>query len=264
MVGENKMIKKIYPRFMPILPLVYDDTLSYYEQLCKFAVKLNELVDALNNFNENIEETVDEKISALKEYVDNENKKQDEITAEKFNQVYNFINNKVNEIYTYINNGDTILKNYIDKEILKLKDWVDDAVLGNIIIYDPTTGYKNPLEIVLSHIYDALRYWGINCYQFDSSNITCVYYDSKNMTALEFDTLSLEIIGKYYPHYIFNPVDGEYDTLQRVMYQWFQYHRDDAILINTFDGYEKTVETLDSYEFTAYSFDDNGNNIIVA
>lgn len=258
------MIKKIYPRFTPILPLVYDDTLSYYEQLCKFASKLNELVDGLNNFNENVEDMVDSKISILKEYVDNENKKQDDITTEKFNDVYNFINNKINEIYTYINNGDTILKNYIDNEIKKLKEWVNEAVLGNIIIYDPTTGYKNPLETVLSHIYDALRYWGINCYQFDSANITCDYFDNKNMTALEFDTKSLEIIGKYYPHYIFNPIDGEYDSVQRVLYQWFQYHRDNAIIANVFDGYEKTVNVLDTYEYTCYSFDDNANNIIVA
>lgn len=37
-----------------ILPLVYDDSLSYYETLCKFIQKLNEVSEAVNNQNENI------------------------------------------------------------------------------------------------------------------------------------------------------------------------------------------------------------------
>ena len=32
-----------------ILPLVYDDSLSYYELLCKVVAKLNELIVSINN-----------------------------------------------------------------------------------------------------------------------------------------------------------------------------------------------------------------------
>lgn len=31
-----------------ILPLVFDDALSYYETLCKVRYKLNEVIDSLN------------------------------------------------------------------------------------------------------------------------------------------------------------------------------------------------------------------------
>lgn len=247
---------------MPILPVVYDDTLSYYEQLCKFANKLNELVDALNNFNADVEEMVDNKIAILKEYVDIENKKQDELNKEKFNDVYSFIETKINEVYAYIRNGDKIIKNYIDAEILKLKEWVNEAILGNIIIYDPTTGYNNTLEVVMAHIYDGLRYWGINCYQFDGAENTCNQLDGHCYTALEFDANSLQILGKYYPHYIFNPIDGDYDSVQRVLYQWFQYQRENAIICNTFDGLEKDVTTLDGLDFTAIGFDETGKTIL--
>ena len=37
-----------------VLPLVFDTSLSYYEQICRFAHKLNELVDSLNAQNLNI------------------------------------------------------------------------------------------------------------------------------------------------------------------------------------------------------------------
>lgn len=39
-------------RCQKILPLVYDDSLSYYETLCKISAKLNEVIDAINELNE--------------------------------------------------------------------------------------------------------------------------------------------------------------------------------------------------------------------
>lgn len=247
-----------------VLPLVYDDSLSYYETLCKFLQKLNEVIDLYNNLQETFESYVDAEISKLKEYVDSENTRQDEEFDVKIELVYEEIQRQVTRLFKYIDDGDLILRNYIDSEIRELKEWVEESIIGNIIIYDPTTGYKNPLDVVMTHIYDALRYWGITCYQFDSAEKTCDQLDGYHYTALQFDTKSLEIIGKYYPHYLFNPIDGEYDTIQRVLYQWFQYHRVNAITTNTFDALEKDVTALDGLDYTAYSFDDNADNIIVA
>lgn len=42
------MDKIIIPCSAKILPLTYDDSLSYYEQLCKLTNKMNELVDFVN------------------------------------------------------------------------------------------------------------------------------------------------------------------------------------------------------------------------
>ena len=46
-----------------VLPLVYDDSLSYYELLCKVVNKLNEIVNNENNLNKDFKE--------LYEYVTN-------------------------------------------------------------------------------------------------------------------------------------------------------------------------------------------------
>lgn len=40
----------------PILPLVYDDSLSYYEVLCKVVYKLNEAIKLVNELQESVEE----------------------------------------------------------------------------------------------------------------------------------------------------------------------------------------------------------------
>ena len=43
-----------------ILPLVYDDSLSYYELLCKLVAKLNECIEAINTAPENVSQIVTE------------------------------------------------------------------------------------------------------------------------------------------------------------------------------------------------------------
>lgn len=45
-----------------ILPLVYDESLSYYEVLCKVVAKLNELISA---FGENIVDTIRSVVSTV-------------------------------------------------------------------------------------------------------------------------------------------------------------------------------------------------------
>lgn len=47
-----------------ILPLVYDESLSYYEFLCKVMFKLNETIEALNKQNENIENFMTDELAA--------------------------------------------------------------------------------------------------------------------------------------------------------------------------------------------------------
>lgn len=256
------MIKKIRTHFMAVLPLVYDDTLSYYEQLCKFADKLNEVIDNINNFHDEVSAEIDAKIAELKVYVDEENKKQDLAVDQKIENVYKYIQKQIELIYQYVDNGDSVIKIYVNSEIEKLKKYVDDTILGDIIVYDPTTGYKNKLCVVLEHIYDTLRYYGITCYNFDGLKIDCTIFDNKNMTAIEFDTLSLCIIGNIYSHYIFNPLDGNYDTLQRVLYAFFQYVRQEAITATDFDVADNTIDELNTIDFTAIGFDETGKTII--
>lgn len=51
---------------MKILPLAYDDSLSYYEQLCKLTAKMNEIIEFINgNITESIQKYIDEKFNEL-------------------------------------------------------------------------------------------------------------------------------------------------------------------------------------------------------
>ena len=52
-----------------VLPLVYDDSLSYYELLCKVVGKLNELIEKYASFDDMVEE-IQSAIDALQKQID--------------------------------------------------------------------------------------------------------------------------------------------------------------------------------------------------
>ena len=55
------MDKVLYPCGAKILQLTYDDSLSYYEQVCKLTTKMNEIVNFINT---NVDKTLTEYIDA--------------------------------------------------------------------------------------------------------------------------------------------------------------------------------------------------------
>ena len=56
---ENSKIENFRFWTHKVLPLVYDDSLSYYEFLCKVVAKLNEVIDSTNTTEENMEELIE-------------------------------------------------------------------------------------------------------------------------------------------------------------------------------------------------------------
>lgn len=60
----NETIKTLRFYCQKVLPLVYDDSLSYYELLCKVCAKLNEVITAQNGIPEYIEKKIKEYIES--------------------------------------------------------------------------------------------------------------------------------------------------------------------------------------------------------
>lgn len=60
------MDRIVIPCSAKILPLTYDDSLSYYEQVCKLTDKMNEIVDFINgDISERIQQYIDERFDTL-------------------------------------------------------------------------------------------------------------------------------------------------------------------------------------------------------
>ena len=52
-----------------VLPLVYDDSLSYYETLCKVVAKLNEMIDSLGELNDTVK-SMQTAIAQIQKWID--------------------------------------------------------------------------------------------------------------------------------------------------------------------------------------------------
>lgn len=70
--GEKRMndLKRFKFWCQKVLPLVYDDSLSYYEVLCKVVKYLNEMLDAMTGFVDEAE-AIREEIRQIQEWIDN-------------------------------------------------------------------------------------------------------------------------------------------------------------------------------------------------
>lgn len=284
------MLKPIFGccRITPILPTMYTDSISPYDQMCKIQDKINEVIEALNKINVDFENYIMVKINELKGYVDEENNKQNIIlnnaingvdakvdefigitfkdyiteTNDKFNAVYDEINERIFEVYSYIDNADNSVKQLVAVEIEKLKRYVDESIMGKILIFNPTTGYKESIDKVVNDIYDNLRYWGATALEFDDYGMTAQSFDKLDLSAVKYDIYGKEWFSKYYPHFIFDFESGAYDRIQDVLYRFVQTTRPNSINATGFDEKDKDATSLDAIEYSAYSFDSSATTLI--
>ena len=99
-----------------VIPLVFDDSLSYYEAICKFMQKLNEVISALNNNALCIDELQDKYIILQRNFDALEVKWEEFKTyiENKFNTFKTEITTKEDNFETTINNEFTTFKNYVE------------------------------------------------------------------------------------------------------------------------------------------------------
>ena len=99
-----------------VIPLVFDDSLSYYEAICKFMQKLNEVISALNNNAECIDELQDKYIILQRNFDALEVKWEEFKTyiENKFNTFKTEITTREENFETTINNEFTTFKNYVE------------------------------------------------------------------------------------------------------------------------------------------------------
>lgn len=242
-----------------ILPLVYDNSLSYYEVLCKFSSKLNEIIDTLNGFESDVYSYIDEKIqnlssnwiqivyNILNEYSQNFDDKlqqEHEWNIMEHANIIAQISAQIQVINESITTGNDALKFYIDSEIAKLQSQIPE--ITSVMVYDPTTGKLMPIQQALDNIYTNIRCCALTASEYDSLQLTASEYDDYELTAYQYDCCGWrylwprEEIG-----WMFSPFTGEWTQIKYVVSMLAQLHRTDS----------PTAQEYDDSEFTATEFD---------
>ena len=121
-----------------VLPLVYDDSLSYYETICKLINVVNEVIEKIQENDETRYQYVDEAILSVekrcKDYSDN-----------NINKLLSQVIAITNAIYSYINGEDMLIKNKYDKELIGLFENECGVISSNNSFRNPKM-YESDIE----------------------------------------------------------------------------------------------------------------------
>lgn len=280
-----------------VLPLVYDDSLSYYEVLCKVVDYINKMleneqnlydlfkpfvdnVEGLQNEFEQLQKSVNTAIATLNEKcntLDNKIDAQKDFFTEYIDNIsygleqrmssletdYSSIMALCTSIQQMVLSGDTVTlnrsKQYTNEQIAKLKKQLISNVT-NIYVVDPIDGEVKNIQYVINELYEYVTYMAFTCWDFDKAHFTCEYLDGIGYTCIEFDMYGAFLIGSNIV-----TIDMLADYVKREELEYYALKTDlnpyakktDLILYNPVTGFKNTMQQVIN---TLVSFHACGNN----
>ena len=163
-------------------PFVYDSEESFLEMLRKFYKYLHELTTASKGMSEDIEEIRSE-VNTFEDDIETEIQKINDILVE-----YDIKIERIrNELRIYVNDQIANLRNYVDSEDALLNERIRQIEIGNINVYDPTTGLYSPIQVVIDNLYDMGRSNALTATEYDALELSATAYDGYNLTARDYD-----------------------------------------------------------------------------
>lgn len=169
------------------------DMMTDVEYLLGILKKLNEMIAQLNSNTEFIEEysgkieEIEAEIAQLQQdMIDFKN----ETTAD-INQRFSEI--KI-ELRSMIATALTQANAYTDATANVLRQEIQNVSLGQITLFDPTTGTMNNLQTVIDNIYGTTREEAITAAEYDALELTATVYDDKEITAFNYDRYGKTIL----------------------------------------------------------------------
>ena len=171
-----------------------EDMMTDVEFLLGVLKKLNEVIVQVNSNTKFIDEytgkieEIEAEIQALR----------DEMTSfeeDINNQItYRFNNIKI-ELQSMIATALTQANAYTDAKAAQLEAEIQEISVGNISLYDPTTGVLSPLQTVIDNIYGSSREDAITATEYDALELTATVYDGYELTAFDYDKYAKSLLA---------------------------------------------------------------------
>lgn len=272
-----------YPYCQKVLPLVYDDSLSYYESICKLVKKMNEIIDELNNIDidnilNRVDEEIDKELEDLYQQMDNLSAtvggvmdNVDNALELYHNQVVRELNATTANLTVFVNNQLSVIKKYVDSQddaimselryqIELLKNSIPD--LTTVYVRSPYTGKIITIQEAIDELWDNLRVYALTADEYDTQRWTAEEYDGFKLTAYQYDYYAKQFIYKNPEMYMFSPFTGQYVFYQEVIMRLVELHRTNALTATEYDELALTATAYDGKDVTAYNYDWNGYSLL--
>lgn len=191
--------KQPFPKIPPIGffdPISVDpkDMMTDVEYLLGILKKLNEMIAQLNSNTAFIEEysgkieEIEADIAALKnEMTEFESAINEEITT-RFNAIKLELQSAIATTLLQANA-------YTDATAANLREEIQAVSLGQITLFDPTTGTLNNLQVVIDNIYNTSREEALTATEYDGLQLSATTYDGYQITAFNYDRYGKTILA---------------------------------------------------------------------
>ena len=239
----------VHPWCQKVLPLTYDDSLSYYEVLCKLRNKINEVIDVFNSYEAIIKELQGEitEINALKDavdelqkhgaivdnYLDNLNAEDkylqneiDELTDKvnnvviAYDNIQKYVDNKYNELNQRISNISFNIYSDMYRLIGDLQREID--VLNKALeeidtqLYNPWARVlqKESIQNNINYAYEDLADLVPLASEYSELGLTADEYNKYELTAREYSMRGKKHLKMFH---VFSPVYGFKQEISNVL-----------------------------------------------
>lgn len=266
-------IQPITPVCHKTLPLVYDESLSYYEYQCKINEKISEIIDLLNNFEGSWTDYTDQEVSKLRDDIyarlenlytyidDNIDTVNDKFDGEVA-KLYDALLDSQNMLIELMQNYDTVVLNTALERIGEIYAEIDRVVKLLPVKNPYAAGYLSSIQEYIDDAFEASRSHPITANDYDNAGLTCIQFANLNLTALEYDNHASTYIT---PYKLFSPFSGERKLPQEIVNEIATYLRGDlTVTCAEFAAYDLTAEEYDAKEISAYNFDWNAKQYLAA
>lgn len=179
------------PKIPPIgffQPISVDprDMMTDVEFLLGVLKKLNEVIAQTNSNTEFIEnysgriEQIEAEIAGLRqEMITFENEMTQSIALQ-------FADIKV-ELQAMVATALNEARAYTDTVAAQLEQEIQEISIGQISLFDPTTGIYSPLQVVIDNLYTLGRTDALTATEYGALDLTATAYDAYELTAYEYD-----------------------------------------------------------------------------
>ena len=162
------------------------DMMTDVEYLLGILKKLNEVIAQVNkntefidNYSGKIEE-IEEEVAALRSEMTQFEQDVNQSIALQFAEI------KV-ELQSMIATTLVQAKAYTDSVAANLEDEIQQISIGQISVFDPTTGLYSPLQTVIDNLYTISRNDALTATEYDALELTATEYDAFKLTATQYD-----------------------------------------------------------------------------
>lgn len=169
------------------------DMMTDVEYLLGILKKLNEMIAQLNANTKFIEdytgkiEEIEAEVASLRQEMTNFEQDITQSIALQFAEI------KV-ELQSMIATALVQAKAYTDSVAAALEEEIRQISIGQISVFDPTTGFYSPLQSVIDNLYNVSRDDALTASEYDALELTATAYDAYELTAREYDLNSKTLL----------------------------------------------------------------------